>query len=104
MTGVKEARMALAELGLIDPTDEHNAQKRAAKRLDTVASKRAALLDNRKGNADLLLERVGEILTEKYGVAEAVPVQKFIYSRRAEPELLDQIAGEYDFVVAAIGD
>ena len=104
MTTKTEARSALAALGLVDPTDERTAVRKAAPRLDGVKGKRAALLDNRKGNADRLLETVGRLLVERHGVAEVTPVQKFIYSRRAEPELLHRVAGDYDFVVAAVGD
>lgn len=99
-----DARSRLAELGLVDPTHQPTGQRRPAPRLDTLRGKRAALLDNRKGNADRLLERIGELLLERYDVAEVTHVSKFIYSRRAEPELLDRLAAERDFVVTAVGD
>ena len=101
---VREARARLAAMGLVDPTHEVTAQRRTAPRLDTLAGKRGALLDNRKGNADRLLERIGELLVEQHGVESVEHVSKFIYSQRAEPELLDRIAADYDFVVAAVGD
>ena len=101
---VREARAQLAALGLVDPTHQVTAERRTAPRLDTVAGKRGALLDNRKGNADRLLQRIGELLVEEHGVDSVDHVSKFIYSRRAEPELLDRIAADYDFVVAAVGD
>lgn len=104
MSTVAEARSALVAMGLVDPTHQSTAEHRAAPRLETLAGKRAALLDNRKGNADRLLDRIGELLVQNHGVAAADRVNKFIYSRRAEPELLDQIAAGYDFVVAAVGD
>ena len=104
MTAIAEARTRLADLGLVDPTHEVHPERRVAPRLDTLAGKRAVLLDNRKGNADRLLERVGELLTERYAVAGVDHVTKFIYSRQAEPELIDRLAAEYDFVVTAVGD
>ena len=104
MRTVPEARAQLAEMDLIDPTHLATTEHRTAPRLDGLAGKRAALLDNRKGNADRLLDRIGELLVADHGVASVDRVNKFIYSRRAEPELLDQIAADYDFVVAAVGD
>lgn len=104
MTAVADARRQLAQLGLVDPTHEVRPERRVAPRLDGLAGKRAALLDNRKGNADRLLERVGELLTDRYQVASVDHVSKFIYSRRAEPELINRLAADYDFVVTAVGD
>ena len=105
MRTVTEARAELERLDLVDPTHVATTpEHRRAPRLATLEGKRAALLDNRKGNADRLLDRIGELLVANHGVASAERVNKFIYSRRAEPELLDQIAADYDFVIAAVGD
>jgi len=104
MSTVNESRAQLAVMGLVEPTHQATTEHRAAPRLDTLKGKRGALLDNRKGNADRLLDRIGELLVQNHGVAAADRLNKFIYSRRAEPELLDQIAADYDFVVAAVGD
>ena len=104
MSTVTEARAQLAAMGLVEPTHQATTEHRTAPRLDTLQGKKGALLDNRKGNADRLLDRIGELLVQNHGVATADRLNKFIYSRRAEPELLDQIAADYDFVVAAVGD
>ena len=94
----------LVELGLVDPTHRPAPQRRAAPRLDTLRGKRGALLDNRKGNADRLLEAIGSLLVERYDVGEVDAVNKFIYSRRADPQVIDDIVRDYDFVVTAVGD
>lgn len=94
----------IAELGLLDPTDRAQRQRRAAPPLDTLEGKRAGFLDNRKGNADVLLERVRELLSERYALAETIVRPKWIYSAPADPELLDEFARSCDFVVTAIGD
>ena len=39
-----------------------------------------------------------------YGMAEAMHCAKFIFSRVAEPPLIDELAEWCDFVVAAMGD
>ena len=99
-----DPKARLLELGLVDPTHQPSGRRRPATRLDSLAGKRAGLLDNHKGNADRLLARIGELLRERYGVAQVERVQKYVYSRRAEPALLDRLAAEYDFVVTAVGD
>jgi hypothetical protein len=99
-----DPKARLLELGLVDPTHQPTGRRRPAARLDSLAGKRAGLLDNHKGNADRLLARIGELLRERYEVGSVETVAKFIYSRRAEPEILDRLAAECDFVVTAIGD
>lgn len=91
-------------LGLLDPTDRRQRQRRAAPPLDTLHGKRAGFLDNRKGNADVLLERVRERLVEQFALAATVLRPKWIYSAPAEPALLDELAASCDFVVTAVGD
>ena len=61
-------------------------------------------LDNRKPNASVPLDRIAARLSAAYGMAEAVNRAKFIYSRVAEPPLLDELAERCDFVVAAVGE
>jgi hypothetical protein len=95
----------LRRLGLLDPTDREMLQRRTlAPRLAELRGKVGGFLDNRKQNADVLLERIAEHLSAAYGMAEAVHRGKFIYSRVAEPALIDELAERCDFVVAAIGD
>jgi hypothetical protein len=95
----------IRRLGLLDPTDREVLQRRAlAPRLRAVRGKVGGFLDNRKQNADVLLQRLATRLSADYGLAEAIHRAKFIYSRVAEPALLDELAERCDFVVAAIGD
>jgi hypothetical protein len=95
----------IRRLGLLDPTDQEMLQRRTvAPRLVELRGKMGGFLDNRKQNANVLLERIAERLGAEYGMAEAVHRAKFIYSRVAEPALIDELAERCDFVVAAIGD
>jgi hypothetical protein len=92
-------------LGLLDPTDQEVLQRHTlAPRLVEIRGKVGGFLDNRKQNANVLLEHLAEWLSAEYGMAEAVPRAKFIYSRVAEPPIIDELAERCDFVVAAIGD
>ena len=91
-------------LGLLDPTDRREtAPRRGAPKLDTLAGKKAGFLDNRKGNADVVLERVQEILEAEYGVETLVSQAKWVFSAPASPEIVGELA-QCDFVVTAIGD
>ena len=94
----------LRELGLVDPTHRPEPVRRRAPRLESLKGRRGALLDNRKGNADRLLQAIGELLVERYDVGEVDAVRKFIYSRRADPQVIDDLVRDYDFVVTAVGD
>lgn len=92
-------------LGLLDPTDPEVLQRcTLAPRLTELHGKVGGFLDNRKQNANILLERMAARLTAEYGLADAVHRAKFIYSRVADPAIIDELAERCDFVVAAIGD
>jgi hypothetical protein len=95
----------LKRLGLLDPTDHEGLPRRTlAPRLAALRGTVGGFLDNRKHNADVLLERVAARLRAEHGMAEALHRAKFIYSRLAEPAMIDELAERCDFVVAAIGD
>jgi len=99
-----EAARTLTEMGFVDPTGVSTVQRRRAARLDTLAGKRAGVLDNRKGNGNLLLEDIGDILVSEHGVTSVMRIEKWIYSRPAPEDVLDRLAAECDFVVTAVGD
>jgi hypothetical protein len=95
----------IRRLGLLDPTDREMLQRRTlAPRLSELHGKVGGFLDNRKQNANVLLEHIAARLAAEYGLAEAIHRAKFIYSRVADPAIIDQLAERCDFVVAAIGD
>jgi len=104
MTTITQAQERASSLGLIDPFGAMKAEASGAPRLDTFAGKRIGLLDNRKGNADHLLQALASRLQTQYGAAEIILRQKATYSRQAQPEILEQLARDADFVIAAIGD
>ncbi|TAM76279.1 hypothetical protein EPN44_06070 [bacterium] len=98
------AAKRLAELGIVDPTDHSSKTLAAALRLESLAGKRPGLLDNRKGNGDRLLDRIGHLLVDRYGTLEPYRTTKFIYARRASEEIIDDLVARCDFVVTAVGD
>jgi hypothetical protein len=95
----------IRRLGLLEPTDQEVLQRRTlAPRLTELRGKVGGFLDNRKHNANVLLEHIAMRLSAEYGMAEAMHRAKFIYSRVAEPTLIDELAERCDFIVAAVGD
>jgi hypothetical protein len=92
-------------LGLLNPTDQEVLQQRTlASRLAELRGKVGGFLDNRKQNANVVLDHIATRLSREYGMAKAVHRAKFIYSRVAEPSIVDELAERCDFVVTAIGD
>jgi hypothetical protein len=98
-------REQLLQMGLTSPIDEGLQQKRhLAPRLPDLHGAVAGFLENRKHNADQLLGRLRDLLYARFDFAEVVWRSKFIYSRTAEPEVLEELASRCQFVVIAIGD
>ena len=95
----------MRELGLALPIDPEAASRwRAAPRLDMLHDKVGGFLGNRKANADLLLRNVGERLAKDLELGDIIAVDKFVYSRPAADEIIDQLSDRCDFVVTAIAD
>jgi hypothetical protein len=102
---MRDIQEKIRRLGLLDPTDPEVLQQRIlAPRLTELRGTVGGFLDNRKQNANVLLERIATQLTAAYGLAAAVHRAKFIYSRVADPAIIDELAERCDFVIAAIGD
>ncbi len=91
-------------LGFIDPTEPRNETKvnLVARPVD-LAGKVVGLLDNRKEQADVILETVGNVLRERYGVARVVIRRKEHHSKLAPDALLDEMAREVNVAIAALG-
>ena len=99
-----ELRSRIEALDLLDPTDRQPRRRRSAPPLETLDGARAGFLDNRKGNADVLLGRVRERLSAEYRLADTVVRAKWVYSAPAGADLIEELAGACDFVITAIGD
>ena len=85
----------------IDPEVER--PKRIAAGRHTLDGKVLGLLDNRKGNADHLLLRLGERLGERYSLRDIVYLTKPIFSRPAPAEQIEQLK-RCDAVLTALAD
>ncbi len=95
----------MRELGLALPIDPETASRwRAAPRLDTLHDKVGGLLGNRKANAELLLQNLGERLAKDLELGDIVAADKYVYSRPAADEIISELSERCDFVVTAIAD
>lgn len=61
-------------------------------------------IDNAKPNFNHLVDDLAEILVGKYGVARIVKRRKQSASIPAQPEVIEELAGECDVVIAGSGD
>ena len=94
----------VAALGLVDPTDRREEpQRRPAAPLETLDGLTGGFLDNRKGNADVILEVIRERLVAGYGMTGSLVRSKRVFSAPAAPEVIDELT-QCDFVVPAVGD
>ncbi len=95
----------LKDLGLLSPIDpEAYSRWRPAPRLETIHGRVGGFLGNRKANANLLLKGVKESLEKDFELREAVATDKYVYSRPAADDIIDDLASRCDFVVTAIAD
>jgi hypothetical protein len=92
------------DLGFIDPTAGGNRATIAlAPRPMDLAGKVVGLLDNSKEQADVILETIGLVLRERYGVAKVIIRRKEAFSRPATEALLNEMAKEVQVAAAALG-
>ena len=95
----------IKDLGLLSPVDpEANSRWKAAPRLETIHGKVGGFLGNRKANASLLLQGVKELLDKGFELREGIAADKYVYSRPAADDIIDDLASRCDFVVTAIAD
>ena len=102
VTNVEER---LKQMGLMSPIDPDAANRwRPAPRLDTLHGKVGGFLGNRKANAAQLLHNVRELLDRDLELGDAMAVDKYVYSRPAADDIIEELATSCDFVVTAIAD
>jgi hypothetical protein len=80
-----------------------------AQRIDSFDGKRIGLLWNGKPNGNFYLNRVAQLLAEKYKDTDVIKFWELYPEETAHPDqksdaALDKIAEKYDVVIAAQGD
>ena len=89
---------------VLDPRGEISAEETPiTTRLNSMEGATVGLLSNSKANADVLLEKVGEILVEEHGVEATIHRQKDKSPIPADG-LAEQLNSKCDAVVNAYGD
>ena len=88
---------------ILNPTSEPPRPEALGARLDTLEGARIGLFSNNKPNADVLLERVGARLEERYGV-ELHRFTKEVPSLEADPDLIRKCGEACHAVVLAAYD
>jgi hypothetical protein len=92
------------DLPFIDPTaGSGKARIPLAGRPMDLAGKVVGLLDNTKEQGDVILATIGEALLERHGVSRVVTRRKEHYSKPANSALIDDMAGEVQVAIAAVG-
>ena len=95
----------LKNLGLLSPIDpEAYSRWRPAPRLESIHGKVGGFLGNRKANASLLLQGVKELLDKDFELRDGIATDKYVYSRPAADDIIEDLASRCDFVVTAIAD
>ena len=73
-------------------------------RFADLRGKVVGLLDNSKPNADRLEERFEELLRLRFGVAGVMKRRKMTAQQGAPKQVLDELAGQADFIISGLGD
>ena len=95
----------MANIILLNPTDQGGVSgKFLAPRLDELNGKVMGLLNISKNGSDIFLERVEELMREKFKVADVIHVTKPTFARPAPPEMITQLADQCDFVIEGLAD
>lgn len=90
---------------LISPRGSRNRQPRAmAPRLASLNGLRVGLLSNGKLNADLLLQETARCFVEQHRCTVVPLMSKPFASKPADPELLQELAVQADFMLTGNGD
>lgn len=90
---------------LYDPTATREAgPDTAGRKLDTLSGKVVGFIDNAKPNFDHLVDDLADLLVAKYGVKQVIKRRKRSASVPAPDEIVRELSGECDVVIAGSGD
>lgn len=90
---------------LYDPSAPlRKADPREQRKLDALAGKTVGFIDNAKPNFDHLVEDLGTLFVEKYGIARVVKRRKTSASIPVPPETVNELAAQCDLIITGSGD
>jgi hypothetical protein len=91
------------QVSYLDPRGHvHTVDRRMAGRLGEVKGALAALLDNGNDTSRFFFDSLAAVLQQDYGVRKVLLTTKFTSTKPAEPEVIQQMAAEADFLVAGV--
>jgi hypothetical protein len=91
-------------VSLFDPTgDIAVAEVKQAHRRDSLMGGTLGILDNTMGFSNFVLEELGKILQEQYGVGRVIKDERPNLSRPTPEPILSKLVAQCDFVVTGIG-
>lgn len=91
-------------INLVHPGNESKPQAAPPPpRLESLRGRKIGLLDISKPGGSIFLDRLQELLTTQYGVAEVVRAKKPTYTKNAPPQVIDQLCG-LDAVIEGLAD
>jgi hypothetical protein len=88
----------------LDPTDSVAVPRRTARRLESFDGKTITLLDISKAKGNHLLDRVEELLQERFHPKAVVRKEKPTFARPAPEDLRQEILKNSDAVIEALAD
>ena len=95
----------MSKVTVLDPTaGPATAQGALAPRLDSLSAKVGVLLDISKPRGADFLDRVEEVLRQKYLVKEIIRARKPTFTKPAPDDLRADLARRADFVIEALAD
>ena len=95
----------MKNLVLFDPTAPRREDSREAQRtLPGLKGAVVGFIDNAKPNFNHLVDDLGDLLVARYGVARVMKRRKRSASVPAPEEMMREITGECDLVIAGSGD
>lgn len=91
---------------LINPLDESRIEPRTpAPRLDTIRGKTVGLLDISKPGGGVFLDRLEQILRERYGAGNIIREIKPTFAKPAPPEVINRLRrARVQAVIEALAD
>ena len=103
----REAINMTGYIDVLNPTAATNVrQQKMAKSIDGLEGKVIGLVDNRKPNFDIFLQRLERVLCQKFQFAEIVHLKKGGTGATVPmtPEEMNQLVGKCDAVVYGVAD
>ncbi len=91
---------------LVNPLDETaRVPANPAPRLQSLAGKTIALLDISKPGGSVFLDRLEQLLTQRYGIAEIVRTMKPTFTKPAPEAMIEKLLeAKPDAVIEALAD